>query len=137
MSSDASSSRLPAWQMPPYSAELAAPARRPIDYVAMRVTGLLLSVLVLGHFAVTHFVTDVARDDSAFVTRRLSAAVWIAWDTAMLAAALVHGALGVRIALADYSGSARTQRRLEKAVLALAFALFVLGTIAIARSAHA
>jgi succinate dehydrogenase hydrophobic anchor subunit len=123
--------------MPAYSEELATTRARPIDYVAMRVTGLLLSVLVLGHFAVTHFVTDVAHDDAAFVTRRLSSAVWIAWDTTMLAAALVHGALGARIALADYADIARTHRLLERAVFALALVLFVLGTIAIARSADA
>jgi succinate dehydrogenase hydrophobic anchor subunit len=96
----------------------------------------MLSVLVLGHFAVTHFVTDVARDNSAFVTRRFSSVLWIAWDATMLAAALAHGAAGVRLALADYSADARRRRFLERCVVSFTVVLFVVGVIAIARSVH-
>lgn len=103
----------------------------------LRVTGLLLAVLVLGHFAVTHFVTDVARDNSAFVARRLSSGIWLAWDASMLAAALVHGATGVRLGLADYVSSVRTRRILERAVITVTSVFFVLGVIAIALAAHA
>jgi len=102
---------------------------RLLDYVVLRLTGLALAVLVLGHFAVTHFVTDVAGDDSSFVARRLSSALWIAWDSAMLAAALAHGVAGVRIALVDYAAEVR--RRLERATVALSLALFGIGVLAI------
>jgi succinate dehydrogenase / fumarate reductase membrane anchor subunit len=112
-----------------------APARpsssRVVDYVVLRVTGLMLAVLVLGHFVVTHFVTDVAKDDSAFVARRLSSALWIAWDATMLAAALAHGAAGVRMAIADYADSSR--RRLEWVLFSVTAVLFVLGVVAIVR----
>jgi succinate dehydrogenase / fumarate reductase membrane anchor subunit len=105
--------------------------------VALRVTGLVLSVLVLGHFAVTHFVTDVARDNSAFVARRLSSTIWIVWDSTMLAAALAHGAFGIRLAIADYSTEARARRFWERVVMAVVVVLFVLGLIVIARAANA
>jgi succinate dehydrogenase hydrophobic anchor subunit len=53
----------------------------------------------------------------------------------MLAAALAHGALGVRLALADYA-SGRRRRVAQRSVVAIATVLFVLGAIAIARVAH-
>ena len=74
-----------AWERPPIAVPLVTSEseRTPylVDYVLLRVTGVLLSVLVLGHFVVTHFVTDVARDDSAFVSRRLSSVLWVVWDS--------------------------------------------------------
>lgn len=113
-----------------------ASSSRVFTYVLLRVTGLMLSVLVLGHFAVTHFVTDVARDDSAFVARRFSSILWITWDATMLAAALAHGAAGVRLALADYSADAGRRRFLERSVMSFTVVLFVLGVVAIARAVH-
>jgi succinate dehydrogenase / fumarate reductase membrane anchor subunit len=125
-----------AWERPPVAAP-GDPSSRLFTYVLLRVTGLMLAVLVLGHFAVTHFVTDVARDDSAFVARRLSSILWIAWDATMLAAAIAHGTAGVRLALADYAVDAGRRRFLERCVVSFAVVLFVLGVIAIARAVHA
>lgn len=125
-----------AWEPAKPSTLEAEPKHPIVDYVLLRVTGLILSVLVLGHFAVTHVVTDVAHDDSAFVARRLSSTLWIAWDATMLAAALAHGALGIRIGLADYTTGHR-RRALQRAVLAFAAALFILGAVAIGRIAYA
>ena len=140
MSAGAADTRVPrpaAWELTAPPVLAADRSRRLADYVLLRTTGLALSVLVLGHFAVTHFVTDVARNDSAFVARRLSSGLWIAWDSAMLAAALAHGSAGVRLALADYATDRRTRRLLERAVVALAVFLFVVGASAIARAAGA
>jgi succinate dehydrogenase hydrophobic anchor subunit len=123
------------WELPRYERP-SVERSRPWEYVAVRVTGVLLSVLVLGHFAVTHFVTDVAHDDASFVARRLSSALWIAWDSTMLAAALTHGAVGVRIAVRDYSSSLR-RRAAGRAFAAGVFIVFAIGVAAIARSAHA
>lgn len=122
-----------AWELQSPAA-IADTSSRLFDYVLLRVTGVVLSVLVLGHFAVTHFVTDVAHDDAAFVARRLTAGLWITWDTTMLAAALAHGCVGVRLALADYAS--RRNRLLGRAVVGVATVLLVLGAIAIGRAAH-
>jgi succinate dehydrogenase / fumarate reductase membrane anchor subunit len=132
---DVSATRPAAWELPPRFPAEVENARSRIDYVLLRVTGLVLSVLVLGHFAVTHFVTDVARDDSTFVARRLSSGIWIAWDSTMLAAALAHGSVGVRLALSDYA-SGRRRSVLQGSLAVLAGGLFIVGAIAIARSAH-
>jgi len=125
-----------AWELASPTAAATDRSSRLFGYVLLRVTGLMLSVLVLGHFAVTHFVNEVARDNSAFVARRLSSVLWIAWDATMLAAALAHGAAGVRLALADYSGNARTRRVLEHVVSSVSLVLFALGAIAIAHAVH-
>jgi succinate dehydrogenase / fumarate reductase membrane anchor subunit len=126
-----------AWERPAPIVTVDDASSRVFTYVLLRVTGLMLSVLVLGHFAVTHFVTDVARDDSAFVARRFSSILWIAWDATMLAAALAHGTAGVRLALADYSADAGRRRFLERCVVSFTVVLFVLGVVAIARAVHA
>ena len=139
MSTGAADTRAPrpaAWELTAPPAVAADRSQRLVGYVLLRTTGLALSVLVLGHFAVTHFVTDVARNDSAFVARRLSSGAWIAWDSAMLAAALAHASVGVRLALADYATDGRRRRLLERAVVALAVFLFVVGALAIARAAR-
>jgi succinate dehydrogenase hydrophobic anchor subunit len=126
-----------AWERPARIETAGDASSRVVTYVLLRVTGLMLSVLVLGHFAVTHFVTDVARDDSAFVARRFSSILWIAWDATMLAAALAHGAAGVRLALADYSVDAGRRRFLERCVVSFSVVLFVIGVVAIARAVQA
>jgi succinate dehydrogenase / fumarate reductase membrane anchor subunit len=126
-----------AWERPPSFVAVGDPSSRLFTYVLLRVTGLMLSVLVLGHFAVTHFVTDVARDDSTFVARRFSSILWIAWDATMLAAAIAHGTAGVRLALADYAADAGRRRFLERCTVSFSVVLFVLGVIAIARAVNA
>jgi hypothetical protein len=52
------------------------------SFVLVRVTGLLLTVLVLGHFALTHIVHDVADTNAAFIARRWGSALWLIWSTA-------------------------------------------------------
>ena len=66
-----------------------------LTWVLVRLTGLILTVLVLGHFALTHIIYDVAETDAAFIARRWSSALWLAWDWLMLAWAILHGAAGV------------------------------------------
>lgn len=127
-----------AWERPPLAAWTpveTSTGSNVVDYLVLRLTGVLLSVLVLGHFVVTHFVTDVAHDDSAFVSHRLSSALWVAWDAAMLAAALAHGATGVRIAVADYT-SGRRRRAVSRVVFVASAFLFAVGVAAIWRIAR-
>jgi succinate dehydrogenase hydrophobic anchor subunit len=129
------SGRPAAWELPLPSRVAGDSPSGVLDYVLLRVTGVLLAVLVLGHFAVTHFVTDVAHDDSTFVARRLSSAIWVVWDSAMLAAALAHASVGLRLAVADYA-SGRRRRLLQHGILVAASMLFLVGVVAIGRVAH-
>src|SRR5687767_12125051 len=81
----------------------ASDGRHAATFVLVRVTGLALTILVLGHFALTHIVNDVAETDAAFVARRWGSALWVTWDWLMLTAAIVHGAAGVSVAIDDYA----------------------------------
>ncbi|MQA81567.1 MAG: succinate dehydrogenase hydrophobic membrane anchor protein [Streptosporangiales bacterium] len=97
-------------------------------YLVVRVTGVLLAVLVTGHFAVTHIVDDVAETDASFVAVRWSSALWLVWDALLLACALAHGASGVWIAVDDYA-TPRRRRPWRALLVALTTVLFGLGAV--------
>lgn len=59
-------------------------------WLVIRITGVLLAVLALGHFAVMHIVNDVAATDSSFIARRWSSALWVVWDGLLLVTVLVY-----------------------------------------------
>lgn len=97
-------------------------------YLMVRVTGVLLAVLVTGHFAVTHIVNDVAATDASFIAQRWSSALWVVWDALLLACALAHGASGVWVAVDDYASPCR--RRPWRALLvAVTTGVFALGAV--------
>lgn len=101
-------------------------------YLVVRVTGLLLAVLVLGHFAVTHITTDVADTGAEFVARRWGSALWLLWDWAMLTAAMLHGAAGVWILIEDYTPNPDKRRHRQRLLVSTSTLLFVLGLVVIA-----
>jgi len=98
----------------------------------VRVTGLMLAVLLLGHFAVTHIITDVAETGSDFVARRWSSVLWLLWDWTMLTAAMLHGAAGVWIAIEDYTPDREKRRRRQRLLVSISTLLFALGLVVIA-----
>lgn len=104
---------------------------RTFYYLMVRVTGLMLAVLVLGHFAVTHFVTDVAETGSEFIARRWGSALWLLWDWAMLSAAMLHGAAGVWISIEDYTPDAKKRKQRQRLLVWISALLFALGSITI------
>lgn len=101
-------------------------------FLVMRGTALPLAVLVLGHFAVTHLVNDVAETGSGFVLQRWSSALWIAWDWTMLAAALVHGGAGIWLLIDEQALAPRVRRLLRTALAATVGVLLAVGTAALA-----
>lgn len=105
---------------------------RVATYLTVRVTGLILAVLVLGHFALTHFIVDVAEADADFIDRRWGSALWLAWDGTMLTTALVHGAAGVWIAIEDYTADRARRRRAVAALAGGTALLLALGWLTLA-----
>jgi succinate dehydrogenase hydrophobic anchor subunit len=100
-------------------------------FLVLRVTALALAVLVLGHFALTHVVNDVAETGSSFVLQRWSSGLWLAWDWTMLAAALAHAGAGIWL-LIDEQASAARRRHFQAALAAAVAVLLTVGTAAIA-----
>lgn len=114
----------------PGGADPPAPAGR--CWVLIRVTGLLLSVLVLGHLLAVHLLTDVAHTTSSYVLRRWSSTLWAGWDGTMLTTALAHGAAGVWAVLRDHLRPGPRRRAAAAAVLLITLALAGLGWYTIA-----
>jgi succinate dehydrogenase hydrophobic anchor subunit len=101
------------------------------SFLLVRLTGLALSILVLGHFALTHIFNDVAETDSAFVARRWGSALWVTWDLLMLVAAVAHGAAGVWVAIDDYTPELAARRRRRRVLIGISAVALALGTITI------
>ncbi len=118
-----------------------SPARRTprlhrrAGYLTIRVTGVLLAVLALGHFALTHLVHDVAETGSAFIAERWATALWVAWDAVMLGAALLHATAGMAVLVRDYRTEPRSRARWVGGIAGLCVVLFIIGAATLTYSA--
>ena len=70
----------------------------------MRLSGIVLVVLVLGHLLI-QLVLDggVSKIGFAFVAGRWASPFWQVWDLLMLWLAMLHGANGLRTVINDYA----------------------------------
>lgn len=95
-------------------------------WVFMRLSGVLLLFLVLGHLFVIRILAGMNEVDLAFVTVRWSGMGWRSYDFAMLLLAMVHGANGVRGLVYDHMPPSRRPWVLG-AVYTICLAAAVLG----------
>jgi succinate dehydrogenase / fumarate reductase membrane anchor subunit len=72
----------------------------------MRISGLVLVLLALGHLFVVHIVFNVESINYAFVADRWTSPrmgwFWRLWDLAMINLAVLHGCNGLRQVLDEY-----------------------------------
>lgn len=73
-----------------------------LTWFFMRISGVLLLFLVLGHVAIMHIINDIEQIDYAFVVSRWISPFWRTYDLLLLWLALIHGANGMRIIIDDY-----------------------------------
>jgi succinate dehydrogenase membrane anchor subunit len=98
----------------------------------MRVSGIVLVFLVLGHFTIVHILGEgVDRVDFAFVSGRWSSPFWQTWDWAMLFLGLLHGANGMNIVIEDYVRRNGTKVAVKSTLYMVTFILLLLGTLII------
>lgn len=101
-------------------------------WLFMRLSGVLLVVLVLGHLLI-QLVLDggVTKIGFAFVAGRWASPFWQAWDLIMLWLATLHGANGLRTIINDYAERDTTRLWLKGLLYTAAGFTIVLGTLVI------
>lgn len=96
----------------------------------MRISGLVLLFLAVGHVLIMHVQGDgVGRVNFAFVAARWQSPVWRTWDWALLVLALIHGINGLRVIVLDYVRRAPVRFAINMFFYVTGFILFVLGTV--------
>jgi succinate dehydrogenase / fumarate reductase membrane anchor subunit len=99
-------------------------------WLFMRVSGLVLLFLVVGHVLIMHLPGEgVGRIDFGFVAARWRSPFWRSWDWAMLTLALLHGVNGLRVVVQDYVRPAAWRFAVNVSFYVVTFILFVLGTV--------
>lgn len=101
-------------------------------WLFMRLSGVLLLFLALGHLFVMHLVeTGAERIDFGFVALRWEGLFWRVWDWLLLMLALVHGVNGLRNITLDYVRPPGVRTAINLAWYAIGFVLMILGTVTI------
>jgi len=107
-------------------------ARERFWWYFMRVSGLALVLLALGHMFIMHVLVELTGGevDFAFVQSRWGTPFWRIYDLLLLLLAFVHGANGARVVVTDYVVN-RTARSLLIGLLLALSAVWVLLGIAV------
>ena len=101
-------------------------------WVFMRVSGLFLVVLVLGHLLIMNILDGgVQRINFAFVAGRWASPFWQTWDLLQLWLAMLHGTNGMRTIINDYAQRDGTRFWLKMLLYTSSFLILVLGTLVI------
>ncbi|WNI17390.1 succinate dehydrogenase hydrophobic membrane anchor subunit [Actinacidiphila sp. ITFR-21] len=101
-------------------------------WLFMRLSGVVLVVLVLGHLLI-QLVLDggVTKVGFAFVAGRWASPFWQYWDLAMLWLAMLHGGNGLRTVINDYAEQAATRLWLKTLLFTAVTFTIVLGSLVI------
>jgi succinate dehydrogenase / fumarate reductase membrane anchor subunit len=102
------------------------------SWIFMRVSGLVLVFLVLGHLLIMNVLDGgVQRINFGFVAGRWSSPFWQVWDLLQLWLAMLHGANGMRTVISDYAEKPRTRFWLLTLLAAATVFIIALGTLVI------
>ena len=98
----------------------------------MRLSGLALVFLALGHMFIMHVLVVITGDEInfAFVQSRWGTPFWRIYDLLLLLLAFVHGVNGARVVVGDYV-THRTARSLVLGVLLVISAIWLVLGIAV------
>ena len=94
----------------------------------MRISGLLLVLLALGHMLIMHVLVALTGHEInyVFITSRWGTPFWRIYDLLLLVLALVHGVNGTRIIIGDYV----RQRTLRAGLIGLLVVITIIWVIA-------
>ncbi|MER3395483.1 MAG: succinate dehydrogenase [Acidimicrobiia bacterium] len=108
------------------------PRSEAVSWFFMRVSGLFLIFLALGHFLIMHMINDVRDTTFDFVVQRWGNPFWRVWDWLLLALGLLHGTNGVKTVLEDNISSKGRLLFAKTVLYSLAALAFVVGTVILA-----
>ena len=94
-------------------------------FLFMRLTGVLLLFLAVGHMMIQHVLNDVHNLTLEFVRQQWSSWGWRAYDLMLLVFAISHGFNGLRQVLEDYIHN-RQRVRVINWVLAVVMVITIL-----------
>lgn len=101
-------------------------------WMFMRLSGVVLVVLVLGHLLIMNILDGgVHRINFAFVAGRWASPFWQIWDLLMLWLAMLHGCNGLRTIINDYASNPRTRMVLKTLLYVATVLVVALGTMVI------
>jgi succinate dehydrogenase / fumarate reductase, membrane anchor subunit len=103
------------------------------SWYLMRLSGVALFVLALGHFSILHFIYDPAQQTAEFIqTHRWNELFWRGYDWLLLMLVLFHSFVGIRTIVLDYVHPPRARLIVVSSLYLLAAVLFVAGTLVVA-----
>ncbi len=98
----------------------------------MRISGILLVFLVIGHVLIMHvFGGGIDRVNFQFVAVRWQHPFWRTWDWLILSLATVHGINGLRVIILDYVRRPGTRIAVTWLFYVTGIVLFALGSIVV------
>lgn len=100
-------------------------------WLFMRLSGVLLIFLALGHLAIMHFINTVHDIDVNFVAVRWANLGWRVYDAALLMLALLHGLNGLRTVVDDYVHRPGLNRAIKWGMVVVGALLMAVGSAAI------
>ncbi len=93
-------------------------------YLFMRMSGLVLLILAVGHMVIQHVLNSSGNLTLIFVANQWNSWGWKAYDIFLLLFAIPHGINGLRNVLADYIHNPGTMK-----VINIVLAIFVVATV--------
>lgn len=95
----------------------------------MRLSGLALVLLVLGHMFIMHVLVELSGGEInfAFVQSRWGTPFWRIYDFLLLVLAFLHGANGARVVIGDYVTNPTAKSLLVGALLVISAIWLILG----------
>ena len=100
-------------------------------WLFMRVSGVLLLGLALGHLAIMHLINNVDLIDFQFVAVRYARPFWRIYDLLLLILALTHGTNGLRTVVDDFIQKPAARTVVQVSLYTLGFILMLLGSFTI------
>lgn len=97
----------------------------------MRVSGIVLIFMALGHMFIMHILNDVAEINYAFVAERYATPFWRTYDLIMLFLAWLHGVNGARVLIVDYVQAQGWRMVSLSTLYIIGLALLLLGALVI------